>query len=1045
MPPSTPDTQHIQPPGPLTVEIEGKRNGKEVDRGRQLERAPRMHNPLARSESLPQNFMAAIEVDARPMRREPRSRSSALHEDPTDPRAVLDDILLEPCPNLNDAHNNVSEVLEDLFELPTRESSTRSRPRAITCQNPAIVFRLPDQEETTRTHTPDKVFRESSSRSPEQILHSKLRVQAPTISIHLENPPVGSALDQGLPAGLSLPIEIIQQILYLLSPVDFNSARHTCRAWFSSSLEKSLLETMFRRGGWVSSIHSESRNFRFRRKNDATEEWLLSKLLSRECALGADWTGNGISGHNEAPSTTTIPGSPFCQTSTVDFTEVADQYPGSSSSGTVFTVSSCGRFLMTSNGCLIYIHEINRSHRSSDDASISHPGYLRPITSIICPRRVVACSMDTSSHRYAIAALLDGRMGLVCDIDPANVAPKQTASNHTAQASFNCSNVHADRGHNSESCGRPSFLDRVCLNSSATAYTSALDQFCSVPLEPPFVFPGIATLSPSTPLETNSPEAPLYELHDPIPSSGPNQQYPSLPRVHNFGPGSRMSSLLPVRQEGDFAGDSMPIETGPRSLYRNLCSEDDPPRSVAICPQRRCVAFGCSAGIELHWVDALTGQDLNRWFPLTAPSDYLYFLPPRKSVDSAKKLRLISSSAKPGERAAISQKAFGGCVKYSPFWDRSAIRRRVEDETGSNRNQGIMIRLRGEGGNRRVIGSRMVDCSDHYYAIPLSDGYHILFTDPATGLLCLGSDAPIGGPTKLLRKIWFQGPEGKGSPTAYAGGSDLTKGVTVVAAYGSGMEQSIWFFSVPPDVFQANQGPQTLVGGSWLRSSSVTESAKTEWMKWWPSDDGLQDWRSYTSEEVADILPKSVWPVKIRGQEIGTCSGLVDLTVDSGPDMTVWAFSKEGISTVWKLDDGKMSSVKTLRVMRDGSIREEDWDGDVEMIDSPGDIPQPSSSRFQESFDGASNTEPVESSQRSYQRDTGREIYNCGHDLGCRRHSHRIINTQRSSFHAVRLTRGQYTKIYRSAYPCSDSPECTCNSSVEYQEDLAMADIEIRC
>jgi hypothetical protein len=71
-------------------------------------------------------------------------------------------------------------------------------------------------------------------------------------------------------------------------------------------------------------------------------------------------------------------------------------------------------------------------------------------------------------------------------------------------------------------------------------------------------------------------------------------------------------------------GTSFPMESGTSTFYRHLCSEDDPPRSVSICPQRRCVAFGCSAGIELHWIDALTGQSLSRWFPLTSPSDYLY-------------------------------------------------------------------------------------------------------------------------------------------------------------------------------------------------------------------------------------------------------------------------------------------------------------------------------------------------------------------------------------------------------------------------------------
>jgi hypothetical protein len=115
--------------------------------------------------------------------------------------------------------------------------------------------------------------------------------------------------------------------------------------------------------------------------------------------------------------------------------------------------------------------------------------------------------------------------------------------------------------------------------------------------------------------------------------------------------------------------------------------------------------------------------------------------------------------------------------------------------------QSLLSRLRGEASNR-IFNGRMMDVSDHYRAIPLSDGYHILFVDPGTDVLCLGIDAPVGGPTKLLRKIWFEGPKGKGSPVAYAGGSDLSWGVKVAAAYGTGAEQSVWFFSVPSMCFQ---------------------------------------------------------------------------------------------------------------------------------------------------------------------------------------------------------------------------------------------------
>jgi hypothetical protein len=149
-------------------------------------------------------------------------------------------------------------------------------------------------------------------------------------------------------------------------------------------------------------------------------------------------------------------------------------------------------------------------------------------------------------------------------------------------------------------------------------------------------------------------------------------------------------------------------------------------------------------------VDALTGQDLSRWFPHKAPSDYLYFLPPKPGVDSAKELRLISSAGRPGENSVIAER-YGGIksgTQASPFW-------------GAQPGQHGKGPADVASANCAGLSTPGRDNSDHYRAIPLSDGYHILFTDPSTGLLSLGSDAPIGGPTKLLRKIWFAGPQGQ--------------------------------------------------------------------------------------------------------------------------------------------------------------------------------------------------------------------------------------------------------------------------------------------
>ena len=79
--------------------------------------------------------------------------------------------------------------------------------------------------------------------------------------------------------------------------------------------------------------------------------------------------------------------------------------------------------------------------------------------------------------------------------------------------------------------------------------------------------------------------------------------------------------------------------------------------------------------------------------------------------------------------------------------------------------------------------------SNEAYAIPLSDGHHILFTDNMTGLLCMGAERPTGSAQKLARKFTFE-PRAVMpldtvlNPTVYAVAEDLTNGARIVAAYG---------------------------------------------------------------------------------------------------------------------------------------------------------------------------------------------------------------------------------------------------------------------
>ncbi|KAK0100231.1 hypothetical protein ONS95_008195 [Cadophora gregata] len=812
-------------------------------------------------------------AETAPIAKRAFSRSNTFFEDPNDPLAALDDDLLEPCPHVPIC-DSVSEVLRGKEYTRARARSAMTRSLDMTFRN----SRIPPGDTAAAAGDYPPLF-PASTFPPDRSTQPNLNIE-PWLDSQATN------REARLPAASRVPTEILQQIYERLGPVDFNSARHTCRLWFISSLNYQLLSTMLRRIGYSDGVIRNKSNVPsgFR---TLSPEWVMSKRLARECALGPD-----VSRLSENQSA-------LFEVSTVDFTEIEVHYPGPDLASTIFTVSGCGRFLMAANGCVVFIYELNRSQKSGGAAV--HPGLLRPITSVVCPRRVLTCSMDTSSQRYAIAILLDGRMGLVCDI--------------------------------------------TILNPSSV---------------------------PSSPLKSASEEPRHFSHRD----SDPTLLYSSTP-CNKFSSQDIQCTTGTQQNLDRFPGhSSMPLEEGPRSLYRNLCSEDDPPRSVAICPQRRCVAFGCSSGLELHWVDALTGQDLNRWFPLTAPSDYLFFLPPRKTVDSAKKLRLISSAGRPHERSSMSSRAFGHRARTSPFWERFGWGvGHFDDDEGAghvpvpvpNSAQGILTRLRIDASRSSLIGR--MDCSDHYRAVPLSDGYHILFTDPASGLLCLGSDAPVGGPTKLLRKIWFHCPEstsiiGSSTPVAYAAGSDLTQGVRVCAAFDTGSEQTIWLFSVPTDIFGASQIEKaSSTTANWLNASSSRESMiakpEDEWMKWWPHD-GLQQWLSGGSppDPAPGIPPKSVWPVKIRGQMIGTCKGLVDLAIDSGPHMTVWAFSKSGIATVWKLDDGQTQSTQNILVVRDGTVREvecRESGRDIEMTDAPD--PPPLGLREPGQFDGPASIE----------------------------------------------------------------------------------------
>ena len=297
----------------------------------------------------------------------------------------------------------------------------------------------------------------------------------------------------------------------------------------------------------------------------------------------------------------------------------------------------------------------------------------------------------------------------------------------------------------------------------------------------------------------------------------------------------------------------------------------------------------------------------HRWFPLAAPSDYLYFLPPRRGVDSAKKLRLISSAAKPEIRSQFVRerghsrrrqtitRLFFGNHPFSTVSSPDGLRNQEFGARGSSRSAG------------RIDA---VDC-DHYRALPLSDGAHMLFIDPDTHQLCMGSDAPLGGPTKLLRKFVCTVPPAPPDqsphsvvPGCYAAGAELQWGVRIVAAYGS----RIVLFSVAADLMDQ------------MKTLTLTESAGIV-----DDSDLIRNIYLHSLERPATTATNSdaFSSVKVEGMEIGQMDGVVDFAVDSGNGgLKIWAFSSAGEAVVWTLDTVVPSAtvVGRTKVRSDGNV-----------------------------------------------------------------------------------------------------------------------------
>jgi hypothetical protein len=355
----------------------------------------------------------------------------------------------------------------------------------------------------------------------------------------------------------TLPTELLQAIYDHLSPLDYNAARHTCIAWMTSSLNLEILAEQLKRGGWWSGASSKAMLLK-----SWQQAWPISGYFARECALSGAWTGQGLSSSSEAHY------NPMIESCLADFGPFLESNPATddqqSGFAQLYATSTCGRYAIMTSGSEIYTYEIEGRA-------------LRLLTRTSCERPVLTVTINVTSERFVIAAILEGRIGLYIDMLSKSEhlvasSPWESAGtlNNTSTALAPIMDLGMGDGAGASEVPVGD-LDELSLNAGSVGESSFLHQ--SV---------GIATQQTWA-------------------------EYFHSPRAHLRGirrlPASRNGvwpSALNFNEKGN--GKKAEAKSLPQIVYRNACTENDPPISIAISPTRQCVAFGCKAGVELYWV-----------------------------------------------------------------------------------------------------------------------------------------------------------------------------------------------------------------------------------------------------------------------------------------------------------------------------------------------------------------------------------------------------------------------------------------------------------
>lgn len=257
---------------------------------------------------------------------------------------------------------------------------------------------------------------------------------------------------------------------------------------------------------------------------------------------------------------------------TVQAGEVVEHY------AVVCTTSICGRYFLLAAGSSIYAYEVEKQS-------------LRLISKTSCERPVQALAMSVTSERFAIAAVLEGRTGLYLDLLSGSQVSPVTSPSESAEslAGTTLQTTNAMATTVDDATGACGVIEEVPIGDFDELSLSAESL-------------GSNTILHQS-VERLTQHSWSQSLHDRL---GRLRGIRQLPSSRN--------GVWPAALDLDLKGkgkNRQAITTRPQIVWRNVCSEDDPPYSVAISPTRQCTAFGCKGGVELYWVcQSIAGRDL---------------------------------------------------------------------------------------------------------------------------------------------------------------------------------------------------------------------------------------------------------------------------------------------------------------------------------------------------------------------------------------------------------------------------------------------------